>query len=211
MTRIQFLAIAILILAAAWFGPLPHMASSRFAAHMALHLILIAAAAPFLAFAASGTRLEVGLLAVGLLNPVLTSLVELGAVWAWHAPSLHEASRAYGFVFAVEQGSFLLAGVLLWLSVLGSEGHRTRRAALGVFALLLTSMHMTLLGALLIFARRPLYAHHAAAEGAVGGALADQQLGGVLMLTIGGVVYLVAGLWLLARVLEERSRPGTLA
>jgi putative membrane protein len=36
-------------------------------------------------------------------------------------------------------------------------------------------------------------------------ALADQQLGGVIMLGIGGVVYLAGGLVLMARVLRRQA------
>ena len=67
--------------------------------------------------------------------------------------------------------------------------------AAGAFALLLTSMHMTLLGALLALAPRPLFG-----EGTVTclglslDAAQDQHLGGVLMLMIGGAVYLAGGL-----------------
>jgi putative membrane protein len=57
-------------------------------------------------------------------------------------------------------------------------------------------MHMTLLGALFALPPRPLYAH--------AGSLADQHLGGVIMLLVGGASYLAGGLWLTARVLGGR-------
>ena len=69
----------------------------------------------------------------------------------------------------------------------------------GVVALLLTSMHMTLLGALLALATRPLY--HERTEAA----LADQHLGGALMLSIGGLVYLVAALLLAATLIRQQD------
>jgi putative membrane protein len=66
--------------------------------------------------------------------------------------------------------------------------------------MLLTSMHMTLLGALLILAQRPLY------PSAVCGGPADQQLGGMIMLGIGTPIYLVAGVVLTARALAQAER-----
>jgi putative membrane protein len=60
-------------------------------------------------------------------------------------------------------------------------------------------MHMTLLGALLALAPRPLYHAHASA------ALADQQLGGALMLTVGGVVYLGGGLVLATTLIRHHA------
>jgi putative membrane protein len=73
-----------------------------------------------------------------------------------------------------------------------------------VAALLLTSMHMTLLGALIALSPRPLYAH------AVGFSaltpLEDQQLGGAIMLAAGGVAYLAGGLWLVVELLGNGVR-----
>ena len=55
-------------------------------------------------------------------------------------------------------------------------------------------MHMTLLGALLALRPRPLYPH---LEGFAGlSNVADQQLGGIIMLVIGDISHLAGGLWL---------------
>ena len=78
------------------------------------------------------------------------------------------------------------------------------RAAAGVVALLLTSMHMTLLGALLALSPRPLYAH----AGHGPSALDEQHLGGAIMLGVGGVSYLAGGLWLSVRLLHLRGPAG---
>ena len=81
-------------------------------------------------------------------------------------------------------------------------GTAHRRAA-GVVGLLLTSMHMTLLGALLALAPRPLYAH---ADGFAGlTPLEDQHLGGAIMLLVGGVSYLLGGLWLMVGLLKTEK------
>ena len=58
---------------------------------------------------------------------------------------------------------------------------------------------MTLLGARLTLAPRVLYD-----PGCVG-SLAEQQLGGMMMLAIGTPVYLVAGLWLTGGALKEET------
>jgi putative membrane protein len=88
---------------------------------------------------------------------------------------------------------------------LGAQAAYRGNAALGgAMALFFTSMHMTLLGALLGLSPRPLYEDHHGGEGWLGlSPLADQQLGGVVMLAIGGVVYLAGGLILMARVLRR--------
>jgi putative membrane protein len=68
-------------------------------------------------------------------------------------------------------------------------------------ALLLTSMHMTLLGALLALTPRPLYVHAAGLSSLT--AIQDQHLGGAIMLLIGGLSYLAGGLWLIVGLLRE--------
>jgi putative membrane protein len=95
----------------------------------------------------------------------------------------------------MEQTLFLLSGLLVWLSAFGGKtGERRTRAAAGVIALLLTSMHMTLLGALLALPPRPLYIHSNGFSGLT--PLQDQHLGGAIMLLVGSLSYLIGGLWL---------------
>lgn len=177
-------ASGLLALAALWLGPLPALARESFAAHMTLHMGVVAVAAPLLACAVHGRDLP------RFLAPVPLSLLEALVVWGWHAPALHHAARHGAAALAAEQGSFLVSGLLVWASAFGRG-----RAGAGAAALLLTSMHMTLLGALLALGPRPLYGRHA---------LGDQQLGGVVMLLAGGLSYLAGGLWLTARLLRPR-------
>ena len=72
--------------------------------------------------------------------------------------------------------------------------------------LLFTSMHMTLLGALLALAPRPIYPDHHHPGGWLDlTPLSDQQLGGTVMLAVGGIVYLAGALTLMARVLRRET------
>jgi putative membrane protein len=198
----------LLVLAACWLGPLPALASQLFSAHMTLHLGVVAIAAPLVARGLAGGRFDPVRLAPGLFAPVLASMGEFAVVWAWHAPVLHQAARHEAFAFVAEQGMFLLAGLWLWLAAFGGEPRaRAGRAAAAVVALLLTSMHMTLLGALIALAPRTLYAagHGESAAGVslsmlrfgISSPLQDQHLGGAIMLLVGGAVYLAGGLWLM--------------
>jgi putative membrane protein len=107
---------------------------------------------------------------------------------------------ALGAGLALEQGTFLASGLLVWMSSVGGDSRDGARAGAGVLALLLTSMHMTLLGALLALPPRALYAH--GAHGTIS-PLADQHLGGAIMLLVGGVSYLAGGLWLVVRFLRR--------
>jgi putative membrane protein len=199
----------VVLLTMAWLGPLPALARHSFAAHMAMHMTVVAIAAPMLALGLAGSKADPITRAPRLFSPLSASVLEFGVVWAWHAPVLHHAARHAVAMRVLEQGSFLCVGLLLWLAAFGGGPQQSReRTAAGIGSLLLTSMHMTLLGVLLAGATRPLYAHgdaHAAAMPMGLEALQDQHVGGVLMLAVGGVAYLGGALWLLARLLRQRS------
>ena len=166
--------------------------------HMAGHMLAVAVAAPLVAWGLGGTRWDPAARLPGIVTPLGMSVVELVVVWGWHLPPARALADASAVALVAEQAMFLLAGLLLWAAVLG-EG--TERRAAGVGALLLTSMHMTLLGALIGLAPRPLY------PGMAHGAdpLGDQQLGGVVMLLVGAGSYLLGGLAMLGSILGDRE------
>jgi len=164
--------------------------------HMAGHMIAVAVAAPLIAWGIGGTRYDPARALPRAVTPMAMMVVELAVVWGWHVPGLRALADASVAVLVVEQAMFLAAGLLLWAAVLGTG---PERRAGGVGALLLTSMHMTLLGALIGLAPRPLYTHHGA------DALIDQQIAGVVMLLVGGVAYLLGGLAMLGRLLQTRN------
>lgn len=175
------------VAAAAWLAPAASPAWP-FADHMARHMAVVAIAAPMLA-----AGLPRGLLPA---IPVLpAALVEFAIVWGWHLPAAHGAAQTSTLWFAVQHACFLAAGLALWHSAL-TPG----RALAGAGAMLLTTMHMTLLGALLVLSVRQLY------PAGICGGPADQQLGGMIMLAVGTVVYLAAGLALTARALGDAER-----
>lgn len=200
-----------LVLALVWFAPLGALIPGAFSTHMTLHMAVVAVAAPLIALGVAGTRWDPVSRAPWLFPALVASIVELVLVWGWHTPALHRAARASTFAFVLEQASFLLSGLWLWLAVVGGGARSRQRRGMGVLALLLTSMHMTLLGALLGLPPRPLYgldhSHHDHANMAAAplGALADQHLGGAIMILLGGFSYLVGGLWLSVGLLRPRD------
>ena len=196
-------ALGSLTLAAVWLGPLPRLAPVYFSAHMTMHMAVVAVAAPLLALGVVGGRFDPVRKAPRWFSAIPASVVELLVVWAWHTPGLHLVARGSVTGLVAEQGMFVASGLFVWISAFGGEDGRARAAA-GVIALLLTSMHMTLLGALIALSPRPLYAHPAAAM-AGHSALGEQHLGGAIMLLAGGVAYLAGGLALSVRLLRDRS------
>lgn len=192
-------------LAYGWLGPLPQMAAHSFAAHMTLHMLIVAIAAPLLSLALAGLRADPVRYAAPLFAPIPASIGELLIVWAWHAPGLHHFARNHAVGIVIEQSMFLLAGLWVWLSAFGGPLPRSgARAGAGVIGLLLTSMHMTLLGALLALAPRPLFQHHGHGGGSLT-PLQDQHLGGAVMLVVGGIAYLVGGLALMWTLVKQRQ------
>jgi putative membrane protein len=202
-----YFSLALLVLGFAWLGPLPQLARQSFAAHMTLHMAVVAVGAPLIALAISGTARDPVRVMPRLFAPIPASLIELVVIWAWHTPALHLVARHEAWALVLEQASFLAAGCLLWIAACGGDHAQKRiRAGPGVVALLFTSMHMTLLGALFALATRPLFLHGGQDAAFSGSALADQHLGGAIMLLVGGASYLLGGVWLTAGML----RPSTL-
>jgi putative membrane protein len=159
-----------------------------FPGHMLRHMGLVAVAAPLAVMGWHGlTRFA---------PPVLLgTVVEAVIVWGAHLPPLHAAARLNGSGFLLEQALFLLAGLAVWGGAL-----RPGAGLVGAGGLLLTSMHMTLLGTILILAPTDLYA----ALCGVAPDLTGQQLGGMMMLAIGTPIYLAGGLVLTGQSLKER-------
>ncbi|RFC62579.1 hypothetical protein DYI37_15115 [Fulvimarina endophytica] len=202
--RLWPLAASGLVLALVWLGPLVERAGGSFAAHMVMHMGVVALAAPLLAIGLSRALPSLA----ETISPavaIAASFAEFAVVWGWHAPGPHDAARTDMGIFALEQLSFLLAGTLVWLAAFGPSGEgRLKARAAGVVGLLLTSMHMTLLGALLLLSPRTLYAcADLCSPAATMTPLGDQQAGGVIMLIVGGAAYLAGGLVCLASILND--------
>ncbi len=201
--RRLLLLLGVLTLAAVWLGPLADAARRAFSAHMLMHMGVVAVASPLLALGVRGGRFDPVLKMPRLFAPIPASVLELVVVWTWHAPMLHHLARHSTIGLIAEQGMFLISALLLWLSAYGGIDRHDARRAGGVVGLLLTSMHMTLLGALLALAPRALYVH---ADGFAGlTPLADQALGGAIMLLIGSISYFLGGLGVMAGLLRSKE------
>ncbi len=187
------------LLALVWLGPLLRTWGESFLSGMFAHMAVVAIAAPLIAIGLP-KQWRPGASMPAIL-PIFASLFELLAVWGWHAPAMQALADASDVIRIVEQASFLIAGLALWMTAFAVPSTRIQ-AASGAVALLFTSIHMTLLGALLALSPRPLYGlADVTCFGTVLSATQDQQLGGVVMLLIGAVVYLAGGLSLAARLL----------
>jgi cytochrome c oxidase assembly factor CtaG len=174
------------LLAAATVSPLAELGEDRlFSAHMIQHLLL-GDIAPLLLALAAGRRAAV-------VHP-LVALVAWSVVLAvWHVPGLYDAALENEAVHQLQHACFFAAGFLLWGAVL--EG----RASLGwkIGAVVGVGLAGTALGNVFLWANDVVYERYATAPRAWGlSPLADQQLGGAIMLAEGAVVTIAVFAWL---------------
>ncbi|MGF6178658.1 cytochrome c oxidase assembly protein [Ensifer sp. 4252] len=200
--------VAMALLTAVVWASLFVLDPQAFSGHMGAHMVLVAIIAPLAACAVSGTWLD----PTASWHPgsaLLLSFVEFAVVWVWHVPLMRDLAEVSIGMRLLELAAFLVAGSLLWLACLG-RGRKGEVALGGAVALLLTSMHMTLLGVLLTMAPRPLYGSaDVTCLGLLMTASQDQQLGGIVMLLMGAIIYLAGGVGLVAKLVRTPDvRPG---
>lgn len=176
---------AVIVLAVSFVSPLCALSSALFSARTVHHILLVAFAAPLLAWAAP--RMRVGPLA-------LATLAHAGIFWAWHAPGAYSWALSNDGAYWLMQISLLASGVWFWAGV------RSASALGAVGALLIGMVTMGLLGALILFSGEPLYAPHLLTTTAWSlTALQDQQAAGLIMWAPAAGVYLASALVILGR------------
>lgn len=180
---------ASLVLALAFVSPLCALSSALFSARVVHHILLVAVAAPLLALARpSRTQRGVG----------LSFLVSTAALWLWHLPAAYDAALGHAGIYWVMQASLLGTAWTFWRAVLSQP------PASGAGWVFLAYVAMGMLGALLTLTPEPLYAIHATAPMVWGmTALADQQLGGLIMWIPAGLVFALWGGVLARRAWRE--------
>ena len=189
-----------LLIASALVSPLCNLSVALFSARIGQHVILTTMAAPLLVLGRVERILSVlpgvgsrggasDAFAFGPGGQALAAIVFAVVMWAWHVPALYDATFRSTLVYWTMHATFIGAALLLWFAAL-----RSADSIGAVFAALIATMlQMSLLGAWLTFAGRPLFAAHAATTWPWGlSQLQDQQLGGLVMWVIGGF-FLTAG------------------
>lgn len=190
------------VLATAWLTPLPQLAAPGLAGRMLVNVAVTALAAPLIAGALVTVRKLMARLPRTLVSPMPAALVQFAVLWLWHVPILQGLGRLSPWVWAAGQASLLVAALLLWTTALRTPGPTEGRAGAGILALLVTAMHMALLGTLLAFSPQPLYTYAIESLGDVYAQLGSQRTGGMFIL-LGGLVHLAGGLYLAGRLLRQ--------
>ncbi|HYH37029.1 MAG TPA: cytochrome c oxidase assembly protein [Azospirillum sp.] len=204
-------ALGWLTLAGALVSPLHVAGKESFTAHMVEHELLMVVAAPLLVVArpvgaylwAFPRRVRPRVVAGfrsgpvravwrALCDPVVATVLHGAALWAWHLPAAFDAALTSEALHTLQHASFLVTALFFWWAM------RKQGGGLAVLCLFATSVHGTLLGALLTIAPRPLYAY--------AGPLEDQQMAGLIMWVPAGMAYAGAGLALCGRWIARSGR-----
>jgi putative membrane protein len=183
---------AIGLFALLYLTPLCTLPSALFSARVVHHIVLATVLAPLIVGA---LRLEQRALPGSL--AVLTAIQAL-VFWAWHAPPLYAAALANDALFWAMQITITLSAAVWWAKL------RQAPASAAVLSLLATMVQMGLLGALLTFSGRALYAPHWLTTQAWGfSPLEDQQVAGLVMWAPASGLYLMAALVTLYRSMPQ--------
>jgi putative membrane protein len=139
-------------------------------------------------------------------KPLNAWVIHALSLWVWHAPILFQATLSSSLIHTLQHIFFLGSALLFWWALIhgprGAMGYGV--ATLYVFT---TSVHSGVLGALITFASSVLYPAYNKTTWSWGLApLEDQQLGGLIMWVPAGLVYIVAGLVLIAGWIRESER-----
>ncbi|HYB94542.1 MAG TPA: cytochrome c oxidase assembly protein [Vicinamibacterales bacterium] len=209
-----------LTLAAALLSPIATFSEWLFSVHMTQHELLMLVAAPLIAIGrplvpmlwalprrwrtASRASAAAAGLAV-LASPPVAFLLHAVALWGWHLPVLYEAAVLDERIHLVQHICFAGTAAIFWWGLIRGRYGRFGYGA-AVIYVFATALHSGGLGALLAFSTRPWYEVYAQRSATLEAAVADQQLGGLIMWIPAGVVMMLFALALFAAWLGEAER-----
>jgi len=209
-------------------GPLDTASDESFSAHMLQHMLLMLVAAPLFVLAEPMPALLAGLprdwrVAANrarrnhlarqgwhrITHPGVTLVLYGVGLAGWHVPRLYDLALNREWFHAMEHLSFLAVATLAWWVLLARPRHHgldMGRRVLYVFVLMLQG---TALSAVYAFSERPWYEVYSRSYPLGWTPLQDQQIGGVVMGVMCGVIYAgVAALLFLLWLAGEERPPG---
>jgi putative membrane protein len=210
-------AAGLALILAALVSPIAHLGEELLVAHMAQHLVLGDLAALLIVLGLTGPLLQPLLSAPGLgwlrwlAHPLVALPIWIANLILWHVPALYQAALSSEPLHALEHASFLSAGVLMWMALLGplpKPAWFGTPARLGY--VIAVRFGGAALGNAFMWAGTVFYPDYRAGEASWDIApLADQGAAGVVMTIEQGLVTLGLFAWLFfrwANETEERQR-----
>ncbi len=210
IARCASFAAGILTLCIALISPLDALDDQLFSAHMVQHLLLMMVAAPLLVWARPAVawlwafplpaRRAIGSFWVGggmhaavrnLMSPVVVWTLCSVALWFWHLPGPYGWALANEWIHTWEHLCFFITALMFWSLVLEPYGRRRLDYGRSLIFVATLGLQNGLLGALLTFSGRAIYAAHVLTAPAWGFTpLEDQQLAGLIMWIPASVIHL---------------------
>ncbi len=199
--RIITFSLGIAVIFIALHSPL-HELSDRylFSAHMVQHLLLTLAAPPLLLMGmpvwVMSSLLRQPLIAKLwrlAVHPVVAFLLFNGALLIWHLPAMYDATLRLHGIHILEHLIFMGTAVLMWWPILSTLPKYPRLAyPWQILYLFLMSLLPAVVGAMITFSSAVVYPFYAEAPRLWGiSAVADQQMGGLIMKIGGSLVFWV--------------------
>lgn len=179
--------------------------------HMIQHTILLDEAALLLAIGLTGpvlvpilTKPGVSRLQV-LMHPVVAVVLWLVVMYGWHTPALYQVAAEHELVHLCEHASFITAGVVMWLALLGPFP-KPEWFGNGAKAIYVAVIHFSTMGLanILMWSGTVLYTFYRASDLAHGiEPITDQSIAGVVLMIQSGIVMLGVFFWLVLRWARE--------
>jgi cytochrome c oxidase assembly factor CtaG len=207
----------LVVLLAAMSTPLGVLSDKLLVAHMVEHLLIGDIAAL--------------LIVLGLTGPMIAPLLRIGAiarlrvlahplvavpVWAldlylWHIPVLYQAALRSEGIHALEHACFLLAGIAMWMALLGPLPKPTWFGNLGRLGYIIAvRLIESVLGNIMLWSHTVFYPYYVSHEAAYGiSPLQDQIDAGAVMMIEGSILTILLFAWLFMRAAsqsEERQQ-----
>jgi cytochrome c oxidase assembly factor CtaG len=128
-----------------------------------------------------------------LTTPLLVGLASAAILLAWFVPVLFEAASRNLTIWIFKQMVFLVAGLLLWWPVAGPVLAWRPPYPVQLLYLFITRIPMTVVGIILTLADKLIYSSRSfALELCAPSSVSDQQIGGLVMWMVGGMIIFAA-------------------
>jgi putative membrane protein len=202
--------VGLLALWIALASPLAHMDHQQLTVHMVQHLLIMTIAAPLILWGVGKmTRVRIGV------HPVICWLAGTGIVVWWHIPTIFDLGMSSAAWHGIEQGTFLVAGLLFWLPVMEpfTAGNWTGEKSTGgkspwsvPLYLFLATLPCDALSAFLTFCGHAVYRSYISEpELSRTAVLLDQACAGALMWVWVTFAYLFPAVGITLRILSPRA------
>lgn len=222
----------LVLLALALMSGIDVFQTQLFFVHMIQHLFLVMLAPPLLLWAnpmpfllwalPKPERRQIGRLLtqkspvrkwlVKMTSPVVVWFFYTANLWLWHDPNPYNSAITDDFLHDIEHLTFFISGMALWWHYADASPkfHGRRPYTMRLMLVVMTYFQNLLLGVSLTMSPELIYTHYATVPRIWGlSPERDQMIGGLIMWIPGGMMYLIAFLVLVARLVnytEHRAR-----